>query len=45
MIAFDPVPQEQEHPAAHEKRSAPNPLGEEEQEESGKDRGNPNAVE
>jgi len=44
MIAFNPVSQEQEHPAAHKKSSAPNPLREEEQNESSKDRGNANAV-
>ena len=44
MIAFNPVSQEQEHPAAHKKSSAPNPLREEEQDESGKDRGNTNAM-
>jgi hypothetical protein len=26
MIAFNPVSQEQEYPAAHEERSAPNPF-------------------
>src|SRR5260370_18109715 len=45
MIAFDPVTQEQERPAAHEKRSAPDPLCEKEQDESGKYQGNANAVE
>ena len=45
MIAFNPVSQEQEHPAAHEKRSAPDPFCEKEQDESGKDQGNANAVE
>src|ERR1700732_1306788 len=39
MIAFDPVSQEQKHPAAHEERSAPNPFCEKEQNEPGKDHG------
>jgi hypothetical protein len=43
-IAFYPVSQEQEHPAAHEKRSAPHPLCEKEQDEPGKDQGNADAV-
>src|SRR5713101_1599711 len=45
MIAFNPVSQEQKHPAADEKRSAPDPLCEKEQDEPGKDQGNANAVE
>ena len=36
MIAFDPVSQEQEYPAAHEKRSAPDPFREQEQDQPGK---------
>jgi hypothetical protein len=44
MIAFDPVSQEQKHPAAHEKRSAPNPFREEEEDESGEDHGNADTV-
>ena len=44
MIAFDPVSQEQEYPAAHEERSAPNPFSEQEQDEPGKDHGNADAV-
>ena len=37
MIALDPVSQEQKHPAAHEKRSSPNPFREKEQNETGKE--------
>ena len=44
MIAFDPVTQEQERPAAREQCSAPNPLCEKEQDESGKDHGDADAV-
>ena len=44
MIAFNPVSQKQEHPAAHERRSTPDPLCEKEQDESGKDQGNAYAV-
>ena len=44
MIAFDAVAQEQEHPAAHEERPSPDPFCEKEQDESGKDHGNANAV-
>jgi len=36
MIAFDPVSQEQKYPAAHEKRSAPDPFREQEQDQPGK---------
>ena len=44
MIPFDPVAQEQEHTAAHEERPSPDPFREKEQNESGKDHGNTNAV-
>jgi hypothetical protein len=44
MIPFDPVSQEQKHPAAHEERSAPNPFCEQEQDETGKDHGNADTV-
>jgi hypothetical protein len=44
MIAFDPVAQEQERPAAYEERPSPDPFREKEQDESGKDHGNANAV-
>src|SRR5258708_32417442 len=43
MIPFDPVAQEQKRPAAHEKRSAPDPLCEKEQEEPGKNQANANS--
>ena len=44
MIAFNPVPQEQKHPTAHEKRSAPNPFREKEQYDSRKNHGNADTV-
>ena len=44
MIAFDPVSEQQEYPAAHEERSAPNPFREQEQDEPGKDHRNADTV-
>ncbi len=44
MIAFYPVSQEQEYPAADEERSAPNPFCEQEQDEPDKDHGNADTV-
>src|SRR6266852_6032455 len=44
MIAFDPVTQEQERPAAYEQRTSPDPFCEKEQNESGKDHGDADTV-
>jgi hypothetical protein len=45
MIAFNAMAQEKKDPTAHEKRRAPNPLGKNQQYDTGKNHGNTDAME